>query len=362
MSGKKRGTDSKPPSRFDPTFRETWLEDTIYEPEESSPSTQFFWEDSKSILTHNDSPDIPFEASINPYRGCEHGCIYCFARPNHSYVDLSPGLDFESKIFVKKNPGELLAGELRKKKQALAPITLGTATDPYQPAERKYKNTRSLLEVLLKFKQPACIITKSSLIQRDIDILSQMGKLGIIKVFVSITTLDKELWSKLEPRAPSPSKRLETVQALSSVGVPTGVLFAPVIPFINDFEMETLLESVAANGAQVAGMVFLRLPFEVAPLFEDWLSRHFPLKKEKVLRVISDARGGKLYNSNWGQRMTGTGNYAELLQKRFALSLQRLGLNRRAHLRTDLFSVPPEYQIKRKKNEELLPGLFSESE
>ncbi|TGK07601.1 PA0069 family radical SAM protein [Leptospira semungkisensis] len=361
MSSKKRGTEKLPPSRFDPIQREAWWEDRNLDPnEDPSPSTHFYWEDSKSILTRNKSPDIPFEASINPYRGCEHGCIYCFARPNHSYVDLSPGLDFETKIFVKKNPAELLIEELRKKKESVSPITIGTATDPYQPGERIYKNTRSILEVLLEFKQPAAIITKSSLIQRDLDLLSKLGKLGLIKVLFSITTLDKELWSKLEPRAPAPGKRMETIKSLTDVGVPTGVLFAPVIPFINDSEMESVLETAANLGAESAGMVFLRLPLEVAPLFEDWLSRHYPLKKEKVLRVISEARGGKLYDAKWGERMKGKGDYAELLQKRFSLSVQRFGLNRRSQLRTDLFSVPYQYVKKKKDQEDFLPGLFSE--
>lgn len=360
MNSKKRGTEELPPSRFDKTQREVWLEDRYDLGEEPSPSTQFFWEDSKSVLTRNKSPDIPFDASINPYRGCEHGCIYCFARPNHSYVDLSPGLDFETKIFVKKEPAKLLAEELRKKKQALSPITIGTATDPYQPGERIYKNTRSLLEVMLEFKQPTAIITKSSLIQRDMDILSEMGKLGILKVYLSITTLDKELWSKLEPRAPAPARRMETLRKLTDVGIPTGVLFAPVIPFINDFEMEHLLEQAALSGAEAAGMVFVRLPFEVAPLFEDWLTRHFPLKKEKVLKVISEARGGKLYKANWGERMKGEGNYAELLQKRFSICTKRFGLTKRRELRMDLFAVPSRYLLKKKKQEEFLPGIFPE--
>ncbi|TGL63518.1 PA0069 family radical SAM protein [Leptospira sarikeiensis] len=362
MNFKRRGTEELPPSRFDKTSREVWLEDRYDLGEEPSPATQFFWEDSKSILTRNKSPDIPFDASINPYRGCEHGCIYCFARPNHSYVDLSPGLDFETKIFVKKEPAKLLAEELRKKKQAVLPITLGTATDPYQPGERIYKNTRSILEVLLEFRQPAAIITKSSLIQRDLDILSEMGKLGILKVFLSITTLDKELWAKLEPRAPAPNKRMETLRKLTEVGVPTGVLFAPVIPFINDFEMENLLEQASISGAEAAGMVFIRLPFEVAPLFEDWLTRHFPLKKEKVLKVISEARGGKLYEAKWGERMKGAGHYADLLQKRFSICMKRFNLTTRRQLRTDLFSVPIRYLTKKKKSEHLQPDLFSDQD
>ncbi|MFB5649174.1 PA0069 family radical SAM protein [Leptospira wolffii] len=358
MGSRKRGTEEKPPSRFDDTTREIWQEDRGEDLDFSSPNTEFFWEHSKSILTKNDSPDIPFGSSINPYRGCEHGCIYCFARPNHSYMDLSPGLDFESKIFVKKNPAQLLASQLSKKKQALEPIALGTATDPYQPGERIYKNTRSILEILLKFRQPASIVTKSSLIQRDTDILSEMAKLGIIKVFITLTTLDKELWSKLEPRAPAPNKRLETVRNLSSLGIPTGVLFAPVIPFLNDFEMEGILESASEAGAETAGMVFIRLPFEVAPLFEDWLTKHYPLKKDKVLKTIREARGGKLYDSEWGNRMSGTGHYASLLQKRFRLSVKRFALDGWTPLRRDLFAVPPEYRKSKDNPEEFLPGLF----
>ncbi|TGK12161.1 PA0069 family radical SAM protein [Leptospira fletcheri] len=351
----KRGTTSSPEGRFTHVHREVWEEAGE---EGTVRTTEFFWEDSKSLLTYNDSPDIPIQAGLNPYRGCEHGCIYCFARPNHAYVDLSPGLDFESKIFVKKNVDRLLIDALRKRKGNVETITMGTATDPYQPGERKYKNSRKILEVCLKFRQPLAIITKSSLILRDLDLLSEMGRLGILKVFVTITTLNSELWSALEPRAPAPNKRIEAVKGLTEAGVPVGVMFAPVIPFLNDSEMETVLERAKSAGAESAGMVFVRLPYEVAPLFEEWLGVHFPLKKEKILRVIREARGGKLYDSDFSQRMTGTGNYAQLLRTRFRLATRRLGLNHRGTIRGDLFRVPEEFQVLASKDQDLLPGLF----
>ncbi|EQA38250.1 radical SAM domain protein [Leptospira inadai serovar Lyme str. 10] len=356
MKKQRRGTTSAPEGRFDSISREIWKEDR--EEDAVNRTTQFFSEDSKSILTHNDSPDIPIDASLNPYRGCEHGCIYCFARPNHAYVDLSPGIDFESKIFVKKNVDLLLIHELKKRKGPVETITLGTATDPYQPGERTYRNTRKILEVLLKFRQPTAIITKSSLILRDIDILSEMGKLGILKVYVSVTTLDKELWSALEPRAPAPGKRLDAIRGLSKGSVPVGAMFAPVIPFLNDSEMETILEEVKQAGALSAGMVLLRLPYEVSQLFVEWLEINYPLKKEKILRVLREARGGKLYDSDFSQRMTGTGTYAELLQTRFRLAIKRFDLNERASFRKDLFRIPEEYQVRPSKNQDLLPGLF----
>ncbi|PJZ71462.1 radical SAM protein [Leptospira perolatii] len=354
----RRGTDSKIEGRFEKTKRESWTEDETDGILPHKVTTQFFFESAKTILTSNQSPDLPFSTSINPYRGCEHGCIYCYARPNHAYVDLSPGLDFESKIFVKKNIKNLLVEDLKKLKAPIRAISLGAATDPYQPGERIHQNTRQVLETLLKFKHPVGIVTKSSLIQRDIDILAEMAKLDLVKVFVSITTLNNELWSKLEPRTPAPAKRIETLEKLSQSKIPVGVMFAPAIPFLNDFEMESILSKAKESGAASAGMVLLRLPHEVAPLFVDWLDTHYPLKKDKILKVISEARGGKLYDSAFGKRMIGSGNYSDLLQNRFRAAIQRLGLNNRHPLRTDLFKVPEEYQIRKYSKEEILPGLF----
>ena len=355
----RRGTFSSVPGRFTTVLREDWQEDKF--PEEDLPpiKTEFFSEFPKTLITSNDSPDIPHGSSINPYRGCEHGCIYCFARPNHSYVDLSPGIDFESKIFIKHNVEEVLIRDLKRRKGKVEPILLGTATDPYQPIERKTENTRKILKTCLEFGQPVQIITKSSLILRDLDILSEMAKLNLIQVCVSVTTLDKELWSKLEPRTASPNKRMEAIAGLSRVGVPIILMFAPVIPFLNDHEMESIVRLGKENGISFAVMILVRLPYEVAPLFEGWLSEHYPLKKDKVLGLIRDTREGKLYQSDFKQRMTGTGKYAELLRARFQLIRKQTGLTKGPKiLETELFHIPEKFQIKTKKDEEILPGLF----
>ncbi|MDF3821111.1 PA0069 family radical SAM protein [Leptospira sp. 96542] len=357
----KRGTISQIEGRFAKTFREEWTEDREDDLLPKNIKTEYLKEYPKSLLSRNDSPDIPYDLSLNPYRGCEHGCIYCYARPNHAYVDLSPGIDFESKIFIKQNTKEVFVEDLKKKFKSgnYDPIVFGSVTDSYQPVERKTENTRKLLETSFKFKQATEIITKSSLITRDIDILSEMAKLNLIRVCFSVTTLDSVLWSKLEPRAPSPNKRMEAIEKLTQAGIPVILMFAPVIPFLNDHEMESIVKEGKKRGISQAVMILLRLPYELSDLFSDWLEEHFPLKKDKILGLLKDTREGKLYKSGFHQRMTGTGNYADLLRARFKLVKKQMSLDLKpAELNTKLFHIPLEYQRKQSKGEEFLPGLF----
>ena len=290
--------------------------------------TVYARDSAKSIINRNDSPDVPFDLSVNPYRGCEHGCIYCFARPSHAFLGLSPGLDFESRIFVKEDAPALLAAELAKPGYVPKAITLGANTDPYQPVERKLALTRRILEVLSQFRHPVCIVTKSALVQRDIDLLAPMAAERLAAVAVSVTTLDRNLARRLEPRAATPERRLETITALSSAGIPVAVLSSPMIPALNDAELEHILEAGAAAGASSAGYTFLRLPLELAPLFEEWLAEHAPDKAKHVMSLIRQSRGGKAYDSTWGVRMKGTGPYAELLRLRFERARRRYGLER----------------------------------
>jgi DNA repair photolyase len=333
----RRGSGVNPKGRFDDLHYEPFHDDIISE-ETQKLYTEIFSEKAKTIINSIDSPDVPFHHSINPYRGCEHGCIYCYARPSHAYVNLSPGLDFETKIFAKTNAAEVLKKTFQKKNYVCEPVVIGSNTDPYQPTERKLEITRSILEVFLKYKHPLSIITKSSLISRDIDILSELAKNQLVKVLVSITSLDKKLISLMEPRTASPSQKLETIYKLSLAGVPVGVMNAPIIPFINDHEMETILQVAKDAGAKIAGYTLIRLPYEVKDIFKDWLSTHFPLKAKHVIGLIKTTREGKENNSRYGQRFTGTGSYAVLLSKRFALATKKLELNQRLPpLRTDLF-------------------------
>jgi len=295
----------------------------------------------RTIIAHNASPDIPFNQSINPYQGCEHGCIYCYARPTHAYHDLSPGLDFETKLFAKPNAPALLRAELAKRGYRCDPIALGTNTDPYQPIEREWKITRGILEVLAEHEHPFTIVTKSALVERDLDLIAPMALKNMARVYISITTLDRELARSLEPRAAAPPRRLQAIKTLSAAGVPVGVLAAPVIPQLNDRDLEAILEAAAANGARHAGWIMLRLPLEVAPLFRDWLDAHYPLRAEHVMSVLRQLRGGRDYDARFGARMRGTGPFAELIEKRFALACKRLGLNRdREPLDTSRFCPP----------------------
>jgi DNA repair photolyase len=307
------------------------------------PATTVMPELTRRIISTNESPDVPFDRSINPYKGCEHGCIYCYARPTHAYLNLSPGLDFETKIFSKPDAARLLRQELRRPGYVPDVLVLGGNTDPYQPAERELGITRSVLEVLQEHRHPLGIITKSAGVLRDLDILSEMGRAGLARVFLSVTTLDPELARTMEPRAAAPARRLRALAELSAAGVPVGVMAAPIVPGINDKELEAILEAAAAAGARTAGYVLLRLPLEIKDLFEGWLAAHFPHRRKHVLELIRQTRGGQLYQSDFSTRQRGTGAWAELLERRFELALRRLGLQTEAEpLVTSQFRVPPE--------------------
>ncbi|HEF4753153.1 TPA: PA0069 family radical SAM protein [Burkholderia multivorans] len=298
--------------------------------------TQVFEERAKSILTRNQSPDIPFSVSLNPYRGCEHGCIYCFARPTHSYLGLSPGLDFESRIYAKINAAELLEREISRKSYVPEPIALGVNTDAYQPVERDLRITRSVIEVMHDRGLPFAAITKSSLIERDLDLLAPMAERGQVMAAVTITTLDADLARTLEPRAATPARRLRTIRALRDAGVPVGVSIAPLIPFVTEPDLERVLEACAEAGATHASYIILRLPWEVAPLFKSWLAAHFPDLADRVMNRVRDMRGGKDYDSDFAKRMKGEGIWADLLRQRFRQAVKRLGLNERRHGILDL--------------------------
>jgi len=304
--------------------------------------TQVREEIARSIISRNTSPDIGFSQSVNPYRGCEHGCSYCFARPSHAYLDLSPGLDFESRLSAKTNAAALLRKELAKPNYQVSPIALGINTDAYQPIERKWRITRQLLEVFAETKHPVTLITKNALIERDLDLLTPMARDNLVHVAFSVTTLDNHLASKLEPRASAPHRKLRAMRTLSDAGVPVSVMVAPVIPWVNDSELEAVLEAAHDAGACSASYVLVRLPWEVAPLFRDWLQTHLPERAEHVMSTIRTMRGGKDYDSNFGTRMRGEGAYAALLERRFALALKRSGYGDRTRpvLDCDKFRPP----------------------
>jgi DNA repair photolyase len=325
---KGRGAPSNLEGRYESWTRET-ADDGWTGEVEARPSirTEVTRETAKSIITRNDSPDIPFEQSINPYRGCEHGCVYCYARPSHAYLGLSPGLDFETRIFAKHNAAELLRKELAAPGYRCHPITLGANTDPYQPIERELRITRSIIEVLAECEHPFTIVTKNALVERDIDLIAPAAAKNLAQTYVSVTNLDAELARKLEPRASAPYRRIEAIRTLAASGIPTGVLVAPVIPFVTDRHMEEILERAREAGAADAGYILLRLPHEVAPLFKDWLATHYPLKAEHVMSLVRQMRGGKDYDSTFGVRQRGTGNFAQLIERRFELACGRLGFN-----------------------------------
>jgi DNA repair photolyase len=302
----------------------------------------------RRIITRNDSPDIGFDRSINPYRGCEHGCIYCFARPTHAFLGLSPGLDFETKLFAKTNAAQALERELADPSYRVDTIAIGTNTDPYQPIERRYRIMRRILEVLSAANHPVGIVTKSALVLRDLDLLKSMATRGLVKVALSVTTLDRKLARAMEPRASTPDKRLGTLERLVDAGVPAAVMVAPVIPGLNDVEMERILERASAIGVKNAGYVLLRLPLEIGDLFTEWLKANCPDRASRVLSLMRSTRSGKLYDAKWGERMTGDGPYAWMIGRRFELAAKRLGLNESsAELRTDLFTPPslPSQQL-----------------
>jgi len=303
----------------------------------------------RRILARNDSPDIGFDRSINPYRGCEHGCIYCFARPTHAFLGLSPGLDFETKLFAKTDAAQALERELAEPGYEVSTIAIGTNTDPYQPIERRYRIMRRILEVLSATNHPVGIVTKSALVLRDLDILTSMAKRGLVKVALSVTTLDRRLARAMEPRASTPDKRIETLQRLVDAGVPASVMVAPVIPGLTDMEMERILECASTVGIKNAGYVLLRLPLEIGDLFTEWLQANCPDRAKRVLSLMRSTRGGKLYDAKWGKRMVGDGPYAWMIGRRFEMAAERLGMNESSvELRTDLFTPPsrPGQQLK----------------
>ena len=336
-----RGAVSNAGGRYEPRSR--GIEDDGWGSSGELPPlrTEVVVEKPKTIITRNDSPDISFDRSINPYRGCEHGCVYCFARPTHAYMGLSPGLDFETRLFVKDGAAELLERELSAPNYRPRTIAIGTNTDPYQPLERERRVMRSILEVLSRWDHPVGIVTKSALVVRDLDILGPMAAKGLAKVALSITTLDPKLARTMEPRASTPAKRLAALRQLVEAGVPTGVLVAPIIPALNDAEIERILTASREAGAVEAGYVLLRLPLEVRDLFREWLLEHHPGKLRHILSLVRSTRGGKDYDSTWGKRQTGEGVFADLVGRRFELAAERLGFDgRRTRLRTDLFRRP----------------------
>lgn len=337
-----RGAQANVSGRFE-THSRILFDDGWQSLEDLAPfKTTVMKDTAKSIISHNESPDVGFDRSINPYRGCEHGCVYCYARPSHAYMGLSPGLDFEAKLFAKPNAAELLRKELSHPGYSPQTIVLGVNTDCYQPIERQWRITRQLLEVMLEFSHPVALITKSALVLRDLDLLQALAAKNLVKVAISITTLDAGLARLMEPRAATPAKRLSTLEILSKAGIPTTIMMAPVIPALNDSEIDRILAAAAAAGAKEAGYVFLRLPREVRDIFADWLKAHFPDRAERVLSLVRQSRGGAEYQAEFGTRMVGTGPYAWMVGRRFELAMTRLGLNARKYkLATEHFRVPP---------------------
>ena len=345
-----RGALSNPAGRFD-VQQLAAVDDGWYKDEQPERiETTLEPERARELISTNDSPDIPFEQSINPYRGCETGCIYCYARPSHAYMGLSPGLDFETRLFYKADAAKVLEAQLARAGYVCKPITLGANTDPYQPVERRMGVTRSILEVLARTRHPVTVITKHALVLRDLDLLSELAQQGLASVGVSITTQDGELKRILEPRAASPQARLRVLSSLHAAGVPCGVLVAPVIPALTDHELEGILAAAAQAGASWAGYVLLRLPYEIKDLFRQWLEEHFPQRSNHVMSVIRDMRGGRDNDPRFGSRMRGTGPYAELLRQRFRIAVKRLDLNRRGRegFSTALFTppTPPGSQLR----------------
>ena len=336
-----RGARSNRAGRFESETREAFDDGWESLAELEPFKTDVRLETAKSIISSNDSPDIGFEQSINPYRGCEHGCIYCYARPTHCYLGHSAGLDFETKLYAMVNAAELLERELANPRYVPKFIALGAVTDPYQPIEREHKITRSVLEVLDRTSHPVGIVTKSALVVRDIDILARMASRGLVKVAISVTTLDRSIARKMEPRAATPGKRLEAIRALSDAGVPVSVLVAPIVPALNDSEIERILAAAREAGATEAGFVLLRLPLELKELFREWLQTEFPDRAARTINILRSMHGGKDYTPQWHLRQRGTGPYAQQIEARFRLAVKRLGLNERDHkLRTDLFQRP----------------------
>ena len=339
-----RGAVENPPNRFERAAYERDIE--WDEPGDPAPKTKFYRDVSASIITRNDSPDVGFEASINPYRGCEHGCIYCYARPYHEHLGFSAGLDFETKIVVKENAPELLRRELSSPKWKPQALAMSGVTDPYQPIERRLQLTRQCLQVLVEFRNPVVIITKNLLVTRDIDLLADLARDNAAAVFLSVTTLDADLARIMEPRTAQPAARLRAIKELTIAGVPVGVMVAPVIPGLTDHELPAIVKAAANAGARFAGMVPVRLPYAVADLFQQWLERHLPERKDKVLAQIRAIRNGKLNDSDFGSRMTGHGMFARQMAKMFAVACRRAGFPERGpHLSTAAFRRPSSAQM-----------------
>ncbi|SFB70397.1 PA0069 family radical SAM protein [Tropicimonas isoalkanivorans] len=339
-----RAARSNRPGRYEGYARES-VDDGWAGDEEPPPPlrTEVREERPRSVLTRNRSPDVGFDRSVNPYRGCEHGCIYCFARPTHAYLGLSPGLDFETKLIAKPDAPEILRREISKPSYRPEPVAFGTNTDPYMPIERERRITRGCLEVLQEFRHPLTVVTKGTLVERDADILGEMGQAGLAQAAVSVTTLDAGLARAMEPRVPSPARRLRAIERLARAGCPVRVSVSPIVPGLTDHEIEAILQAARDAGAAYATMIVLRLPLEVADLFQEWLAHARPDRAARVMARVREVQGGADYDATWGTRMTGQGTYAELLQQRFTLALKRTGLSREApKLRTDLFRVPPK--------------------
>jgi len=342
---KGRGAASNPLGRFE-TIRRHAEDDgwqhAVLDEEQPRPQTMVTEERARSVITRNDSPDIGFDQAMNPYRGCEHGCIYCFARPSHSYLNLSPGLDFETKLRAKSNFAEVLRAELAKPGYVPKPINIGSNTDVYQPIEKQHQLTRAALEVLAECRHPFTIVTKNALIERDLDLLAPMARDGLVQVFISINSLDNQLAAKLEPRASAPHRRIKAVRTLAEAGVPVGVLVAPIIPALNDRDMEAVLDQAAAAGANSAGYTVLRLPHELKVLFREWLALHAPQRAEHVMSLVQQMNGGRDYDSNFATRMRGQGVFADLLRRRFEVACRRHGFGRAWELTLDTSHfVPP---------------------
>ena len=344
MARKGRGATINPPNRFDAQssapFDDGWETLTADFADLPPLPTTLIRDASRTVISYNQSPDIGFDRAVNPYRGCEHGCVYCYARPSHAYLGYSPGLDFETKLLFKPDVGELLERELRKPGYVARPLALGSNTDPYQPIDRTLKLTRAVLEVLDRFNHPLTIVTKSAGVLRDIDILQGMAKRNLVRVCLSVTTLDPALARKMEPRANTPARRLQAIAELTKAGIPTGVLAAPMIPALNDAEMERILEASANSGARWGGYVLLRLPHELKQIFEDWLHAHVPDRARHVLELIRETRAGGLNDAKFGKRFSGTGVYADLLAQRFSRAARQFGLDGRSELNSSRFAVP----------------------
>ena len=337
-----RGAVTNRAGRFERHAREA-VDDGWDIPEDLPPlRTEVRLERPRSVITRNTSPDVPFDRSINPYRGCEHGCIYCFARPSHAWLGWSPGLDFETQLVARPEAPEVLARELARKGYRPASIAIGTNTDPYQPIERDYRIMRRILEVLREHRHPVSVVTKGTLIERDADILGEMGRMGLARVGISVTTLDPAVSRRMEPRVPLPARRLKTIRRLTEAGCPVRVMASPMVPALTDHELEAILAAAKDAGAVAASWIMLRLPLEVAPLFREWLERHFPDRAARVMGRVRELHGGRDYDPEWGRRMTGQGAFADLMRHRFAVAVKRLGLvTDLPPLRTDLFRLPP---------------------